>query len=75
MVLYIDNVRQPFPPYHEFNYLVTTTAPLDEDELTEIGIKFYPDDEIKNEVKMRENNVYEINMTSNEKEELKASNG
>jgi signal peptidase I len=71
MAVYINNVKQPFPPYHEFKYLVTTTAPLNEEELVEMGIKFYPEDEMKNEVNMRENNLYEINMTDKEKEELK----
>jgi len=70
-VLYINNVKQPFPPYHEFKYLVTTSAPLDADELVKIGIKFYPDDDNKNEVALRENNLYEVNMTDGEREELK----
>ena len=33
MELYINGVKQPFPAHHEFKYLVTTTAPLDADEL------------------------------------------
>lgn len=71
MELYINNVKQPFPPYHEFKYQVTTTSPLDEDVLQKIGIKFYPDDMNKNEVFLRENNVYEVNMTDGEKAQLK----
>jgi signal peptidase I len=71
MAIYINNVKQPFPPYHEFKYLVSTIAPLNEEELVEMGIKFYPDDDMKNEVFIRENNLYEINMTDKEKEKLK----
>src|SRR5665647_494366 len=32
-VLYIDNVAQPFPEFHEFKYDVTTSGPLDPDQL------------------------------------------
>ncbi len=69
--LYINNVKQPFPTYHEFTYQVTTTAPLDPDELVKMGIKYYPDDDTKNEVTLRENNMYIINMTDGEREQLK----
>ena len=41
-VLYINNVAQPFPHYHEFKYMVTTTGPLDPDQLIGMGIQFYP---------------------------------
>ena len=68
--LYINNVKQLFPPEHEFTYLVTTTAPLDPDETVKLGIKFFPDDEKKNEVRLREMNMYEINMTDAEREKL-----
>jgi len=70
-VLYINNVAQPFPPYHEFKYTVTTTGPLDPDQLINMGIKFYPDDNDKNDVFQRENNTYEINMTDGEMAMLK----
>lgn len=69
--LYINGVKQPFPQYHEFKYLVTTTAPLQEDQLLEMGIKDYPDDADKNEVRLMDNNVYEINMTDDERDQLK----
>ena len=68
--LYINGVKQPFPAQHELTYIVTTTGLLDPDELIKIGIKDYPDDNEKNDVRPRENNVYEINMTDGEKEEL-----
>ena len=70
MDLYINSIKQPFPVYHEFRYLVTTTAPLDADELLAMGIKFYPDDPEKNEVSMIQNNFYEINMTDDERSQL-----
>ena len=70
MELYINGVKQPFPADHEFKYMVTTTAPLDPDEMVKIDIKFYPDDADKNEVILRENNLYEINMTDDEKVQL-----
>ncbi len=69
--VYINGVRQPFPAQHEFKYYVTTTAPLDADELVSMGIKFYPDEAEKNEVFMKDNNVYEINMTAGEREALR----
>jgi len=68
--VYINGVKQPFPKYHEFKYLVTTTAPLDENELRSIGIKYYPDDENKNEVSPIQTNFYEINMTDEERDQL-----
>lgn len=70
-VVYIDNVAQPFPPYHEFKYIVTTSAPLDPDQLVGMGIKYYPDDFEKNDVFQRDNNLYEINMTDGEMATLK----
>ena len=70
MALYINGVKQPFPDQHEFVYLVTTSAPLDPDSLVKIGIKFYPEDAEKNEVNLRENNLYEVNMTDGERELL-----
>ncbi len=70
-VLYINNVAQPFPPEHEFKYMVTTSAPLDPDQLIGMGIKFYPDDYEKNDVFQRDNNLYEVNMTDGEMATLK----
>ena len=70
-VLYINNVAQPFPPFHEFKYTVTTSAPLDPDQLISMGIKFYPDDPEKNDVRQSDNNTYEINMTDGEMAMLK----
>ena len=70
-VLYINGVPQPFPIDHEFRYTVTTTGPLDADQLLEMGIKYYPDDQSKNEVYMQQNNMYDINMTDGEKDQLK----
>ncbi len=70
-VLYINNVAQPFPPEHEFKYMVTTSAPLDPDQLIGMGIKFYPEDYEKNDVFQRDNNLYEVNMTDGEMATLK----
>lgn len=69
--IYINGVEQPFPKYHEFKYLVTTSSPLDPDELVAIGIKYYPDDDTRNEVFQKQNNLYEVNMTDEEKMQLK----
>jgi signal peptidase I len=70
-VLYINGVAQPFPPYHEFKYTVTTSAPLDPDQLVSMGIKFFPDDPDKNDVRQIDNNSYEINMADGEMASLK----
>jgi signal peptidase I len=70
-VLYINNVAQPFPPYHEFKYMVTTTGALDPDQLVGMGIKFYPDEPDKNDVRQLDNNSYEINMSDGELAMLK----
>ena len=69
--VYINGVRQPFPAQHEFKYYVTTTAPLDAEQLVAMGIKFYPDEPERNEVFMKDNNVYEVNMTAGEREALR----
>lgn len=73
--VYINGVKQAFPPEHEFTYTVHTTAALDPETLQAIGIKFFPDDMNKNEVFMRDNNVYEINMTDAERNALQSSPG
>ena len=70
-VLYINGVQQPFPAQHEFRYVVTTTGPLDPDQLLAMGIKDYPDNAEKNEVNQRTTTVYDINMTDEEKEQLR----
>jgi signal peptidase I len=70
-VLYINNVAQPFPEFHEFKYDVTTTGPLDADQLIGIGIQFNLDDQNKNQVYQVENNLYEISMTDKEMASLK----
>lgn len=69
-VLYINNVAQPFPPFHEFKYNVTTTAQLDPDQLKEIGIQFNSEDRNKNQVNPQANGTYEISMTDGEKDKL-----
>jgi len=69
--LYINGVKQPFPPQHEFKYLVTTSGPLDPEQLIEMGIKDYPDDRDKNEVLQMGNNLFEVNMTDEERDQLK----
>ncbi len=70
--IYINSVKQSFPPGHEFTYTVNTTTALDPESLQSIGIKFFPDDMNKNEVFMRDNNVYEINMTEEERKALQS---
>src|SRR5665213_220922 len=39
-VVYIDGVAQPFPEFHEFKYDVTTSSPLDPDQLNNMGIQY-----------------------------------
>lgn len=69
-VVYINGVVQPLPEYHEFNYLVTTTRPLDPDQLNGIGIHD-TDDQNKNQVQMVGTNSYIIGMSDAEKLQLK----
>lgn len=69
--VYINRVKQPLPAEHEFSYLVTTTAPLDPDQLNEIGIQDNLDDRNKNQVTMIGNNLYVISMSDNELVQLK----
>jgi signal peptidase I len=69
-VIYINGVAQPLPEYHEFNYLVTTTAPLDADQLNNIGIQDN-DNPDKNQVQMVGTNSYIIGMSDPEKATLK----
>ncbi|MCO5285768.1 MAG: signal peptidase I [Chitinophagaceae bacterium] len=70
-VIYINGVAQPFPPEHEFSYMVSTTAPLDPDKLNEIGIQDNIDDRNKNQVTLIGNNLYVISMSDAEKVQLK----
>ncbi|MEO8852734.1 MAG: signal peptidase I [Ginsengibacter sp.] len=73
-VVYIDGVAQALPEYHEFNYLVTTTAPLDPDQLNGIGIHDNSDPD-KNQVQMVGTNAYIIGMSDQEKLQLKMLHG
>lgn len=70
-IIYINGVAQPLPPHHEFSYLVTTTSPLDPDQLNDIGIQDNITDRNKNQVYLVGNNAYIISMSDNEKVQLK----
>lgn len=70
-VVYIDGVAEALPKYHEFKYDVTTSIPLDPDQLNTIGIEDNPDDDNRNQVYMLQNNLYEISMDDQEKASLK----
>ena len=70
-VVYIDGVAQPLPEYHEFNYLVTTSGPLDPDQLNSVGIQDNPSDQNRNQVQMINSNSYIIGMSDDEKLQLK----
>jgi signal peptidase I len=69
-IVYINGVAQPLPEYHEFSYLVTTSGPLDPDQLNSIGIN-YTDDQDKNQVQIAGTNSYIIGMSDDEKLQLK----
>ena len=69
-IVYINNVAQPLPEFHEFKYDVTTDAPLDQDQLNNMGIQF-SDNPNKNQVNQLQNNLYEISMTDAEMASLK----
>jgi signal peptidase I len=69
-VVYINGVAQPLPEYHEFKYLVTTTGPLDPDQLNSIGIND-TEDQDKNQVQMIGTNSYIIGMDDAERLQLK----
>jgi signal peptidase I len=68
--IYINGVPQSLPEYHEFKYLVTTTAPLDPDQLNSIGINDTEDENI-NQVQIIGANSYIITMDDAEKLQLK----
>jgi signal peptidase I len=70
-VVYIDGVAQALPQFHEFSYLVTTTGPLDPDQLISIGIQDNLDDRNKNQVNMLSNTLYQISMSDQEVVQLK----
>jgi len=69
-IVYINGVAEPLPEFHEFKYEVTTTGPLDADQLNGIGIED-TDDQNRNQVYQIQNNLYEISMTDDEKASLK----
>ncbi len=69
-VVYINGVAEALPEFHEFNYLVTTTGPLDPDQLNSIGIQDVADPD-KNQVQMIGTNSYIIGMSDAEKLQLK----
>ncbi len=70
-ILFIDNVAQKFPTYHEFSYIVRTSNPLDPDQLNSIGIQDNMDDRNKNQVYQIDNTQYQISMTDGEMASLK----
>lgn len=70
-IVYINNVAQPLPPHHEFSYLVTTTSPIDPDQLNSVGIQDNIDDRNKNQVYLIGTNTYLISMSDDEKAQLK----
>lgn len=70
-VVYINGIAQTLPPHHEFSYLVTTSSPLDPDQLNNIGIQDNIDDRNKNQVYLVGNNTYIISMSDDEKLQLK----
>ena len=69
-IVYIDGVAEPLPKHHEFSYLVTTSGPLDPDQLNSVGIHDN-DDENTNQVQMINSNSYVIGMSDDEKLQLK----
>jgi len=69
-IVYINGVAQALPEHHEFNYLVTTSGPLDPDQLNSIGINDAEDQNI-NQVQMIGTNSYIITMDDDEKLQLK----
>ena len=69
--VYINGVAEPLPLHHEFKYLVTTSGPLDPDQLNSVGIQDNPDDQYRNQVQMINSNSYIIGMSDDEKLQLK----
>ena len=70
-IVHINGKPQALPPHHEFSYLVTTSSPLNPDELNGIGIQDNIDDRNKNQVYLIGNNTYLISMSETEKASLK----
>ena len=70
-IVYINGVAEVLPEHHEFNYLVTTSGPLDPDQLNNTGIQDNPDDVDRNQVQMLNSNSYIIGMSDAEKLQLK----
>ena len=68
--VYINGVKQPLPPEHEFKYNVTTSAPLDQDQLHGIGIE-WSEDPNRDQVRQLQSNAYEISMSDDEMASLK----
>lgn len=69
-IVYINGVAQALPEHHEFSYLVTTSGPLDPDQLNSIGINDADDQNI-NQVQMVGTNSYIITMDDAEKLQIK----
>jgi len=63
-VVYVNDKPQPFPPLSQLNYIVKTSSPFDEEELSSIGINTDPEQQ---EFISYNNGVYIINMTEDEK--------
>lgn len=70
-IVHINGIAQPLPPEHEFSYLVTTSSPLNPDQLNSIGIQDNVDDRNRNQVDLVGNNAYFISMSDSEKASLK----
>jgi signal peptidase I len=70
-IAYINGVAQQVPEHHEFNYLVTTTAPLDPEQLASAGIQDNIENPNLNQVNMLGTNLYSIGLSDGEKLSLK----
>lgn len=70
-IIFINGIEQPLPPHHEFSYRVTTNAPLNPDQLNNIGIQDNVDDRNKNQVEYTGNNTYRISLSDADKVQLK----
>lgn len=70
-IIHINGVPQPLPEHHEFSYLVTTSSPLNPDQLNAIGIQDNVDDRNRNQVDLVGSNRYFITMSDGEKASLK----
>ncbi len=70
-IVYINNVAQPLPEFHEFKYDVVTSSSLDADQLNNMGIQYNMDDMNKNQVEPMATNEYMISLTDGEVAALK----